>query len=78
MREASAKSVEVYITSVRDGLRRGLQEAKAQSTAEACQQKLYYNRKIGAVILKPGDLVLVKADTWKGKRNIKDMWEGET
>ena len=28
--------------------------------------------------LKPGDLVLVKADTFKGKRKIKDRWEDET
>ena len=28
--------------------------------------------------LKPGDLVLVKADAWKGKRKIKDRWEEET
>ena len=25
--------------------------------------------------LKPGDLVLVKADAFKGKRKIKDRWE---
>ena len=28
--------------------------------------------------LKPGDLVLVKADAWKGKRKIKNRWEEET
>ena len=28
--------------------------------------------------LKPGDLVLAKADAWKGKRKIKDRWEEET
>ena len=28
--------------------------------------------------LKPGDLVLVKTDTWQGKRKIKDRWEEET
>ena len=28
--------------------------------------------------MKPGDLVLVKADAWKGKRKIKDRWEEET
>ena len=28
--------------------------------------------------LKPGDLVLVKADAWKGKRKIKDRWDEET
>ena len=30
------------------------------------------------VNLKPGDLVLVKADAWKGKSKIKDRWEEET
>ena len=38
----------------------------------------HYNRKIGAMNLKPGDLVLVKADAWKGKRKIKDRWDEET
>ena len=28
--------------------------------------------------LKPGDLVLVKVDAWKGKRKIKDWWDEET
>ena len=27
--------------------------------------------------LKPGDLVLVKADVFKEKRKIKDRWEDE-
>ena len=26
---------------------------------------------------KPGNLVLVKMDAWKGKRKIKDRWEEE-
>ena len=78
MREASARSVDVYVASVRDRLRSTLWEVQAQSTAEACQQKQYYDRKIGAVNLKPGDLVLVKADACKGKRKIKDRWEEET
>ena len=78
-REASARSVDVCVASVRDRLRSALWEARAQSTAEAhCQQKWYYDRKIGTVNLKPGNLVLVKADAWKGKRKIKDRWEEET
>ena len=28
--------------------------------------------------LKPGNLVLVKVDAWKGKRKIKDRWDEET
>ena len=78
MREASTRNVDTYIASVRDQLRSALREAQAQSTAEACQQKWYYNRKIGTVNLKPGDLVLVKADAWKEKRKIKDRWDEET
>ena len=74
MREASARNVDVYIASVRDRLRSILWEAQALSTMEACQQKQYYDRKIGTVNLKPGDLVLVKVDAWKGKRKIKDRW----
>ena len=46
--------------------------------AEVHQQKQYYDRKIDTVNLKPGDLVLVKADAFKGKRKIKDMWEEDT
>ena len=78
MREASTRNVDVYVASVRDRLRSALQEVQAQSTAETHQQKWYYDRKIGAVNLKPGDLVLVKVDAWKGKRKIKDRWEEET
>ena len=60
--EASAKHVDVYVASVMDRLRTALWEVQAQSTTEACQQKWYYDRKIGAVNLEPGNLVLVKAD----------------
>ena len=40
--------------------------------------KQYYDQRIGAVNLKPGNLVLVKADVFKGKRKIKDRWEEDT
>ena len=78
MREASAKPVDKYITSVWDRLRTALWEAQTQLMAEARQQKWYYDWKIGAVNLKPADLVLVKADVFKGKRKIKDRWEEDT
>ena len=61
----------MYVASVRDRLRSTLQESQAQSTAEACQQKWYYDRKIGAVNLKPGNLVLVKADAWKNRGSLR-------
>ena len=78
MREVSAKCVDVYIASVWDRLRTALWEVQAQLTAEACRQKRYYDRKIGAVDLKPGDLVLLNADAWREKRKIKNRWEEET
>ena len=78
MREASARKVDTYVASVRDWLRSTPREAEAQSTAEACQQKWYYDRKVGTVNSKSGDLVLVKVDAWKGKRKIKDRWDEET
>ena len=78
MREASTRKVDTYVASVRNRLRSTLREARAQSTTEARRQKWYYDRKVGAVNLKPGDLVLVKADAWKGKRKIKDRWDEET
>ena len=46
--------------------------------AESCQQKWYYDRKIGTVNLKPDKIILVKADAFKGKRKIKDRWEENT
>ena len=78
MKEVSTKCVDEYIASVQERLRTALQEAKAKSMAEAHQQKQYYDRKIDTVNLKPGDLVLVKADAFKGKRKIKDRWEEDT
>ena len=78
MREASAKHMDEYVASVQDKLRTALWEVQAQSMAEACRQKWYYDRKIGAVSLKPGDLVLMKADAFKGRRKIKDRWEEDT
>ena len=78
MREASTNHVDKYVASIWDRLRTALWEAQAQSMAEACRQKWYYDRKIGTVNLKPGNLVLVKADAFKGKRKIRDRWEEDT
>ena len=78
MREASTKHVDKYVASIWDRLRTVLWEVEAQSLVEACQQKWYYDRKIGAVNLKPGDLVLVKEDAFKGRGKIKDRWEEDT
>ena len=78
-KEASPKHVDVYIASVWDRLKTTQWEVQAQLMVEAQkQQKQYYGQKIGTVNLKPGDLILVKVDAFKGKRKIKDRWEEET
>ena len=48
-----------------------------QSTSEAERQKWYYDRKPNTVSLEPGDLVLAKAETYQGRRKVKDWWEEE-
>ena len=48
-----------------------------QSTSEAERQKQYYDMKANAISLKPGDLVLAKANTYRGRRKVKDHWEEE-
>ena len=77
MRGASAKCVDEYVPTVHDQLRATLWEAQALSMAEVQWEKWYYDQKIGSVDLKPGNLVLVKADVFQGKRKIKDRWEDE-
>ena len=52
-------------------------EVQEQSTAEVERQKWYYDRKANATLLEPGDLVLAKADDYKGKSKMKDHWEEE-
>ena len=58
-RATSAQHVDEYVANVRDHLKTALQEAQAQSMAEAQRQKWYYDWKIGAIGLKPGNLILV-------------------
>ena len=76
-RGTSAKCVDEYVVTVHNQLRAAFWEAQAQSMAEAQWQKQYYDQKIGAMDMKPGNLVLVKDDAFKGKRKIKDRWEDE-
>ena len=77
-RGPSAKCVDKYVATVHDQLRAALWEAQAQSMAEAQWQKWYYDPKIGVMDLKPGNLVLMKAEAFKGKRKTKDRWEDDT
>ena len=69
--------VDCYIAKLLEWLQEAFKEVQEQSTAEAKRQKWYYDRKANAVLLEQGDLVSAKADTYKGKRKVKDQWEEE-
>ena len=64
--------VDYYIAELHDQLQEVFKEVQMQSTSEAERQKWYYGRKANAILLETGDLVLAKADTYKGKRKVKD------
>ena len=55
-----------------------MQRCRPNRLQKHADRRWYYDRKIGAMNLKPGNLVLEKADAWKGKRKIKDRWDEET
>ena len=74
-RGTSTKCVDEYVATVLGWLRATLEEAQAQSMAEAQWQKEYYDCKIGTMDLKTGNLVLIKAYAFQGKRKIKDRLE---
>ena len=59
--------VDHYIAELYEWLWEALKEAQVQSTSEAERQKWYYDRKANAISLEPGDLVLDKADAYRGR-----------
>ena len=66
-----------YIAKLCERLQEALKEAQVQSTSEAEIQKWHYDRKANVISLEPGDLVLAKADAYRGRRKVKDQWEEE-
>ena len=58
-------------------LSKALNEACRQNVLEACQQKRYYGQYSGTVVLKPGDIVLLKTDSYTGRRKTKNKWNYE-
>ena len=66
-----------YIAELCEWLWEAFKEAQVESTSEVERQKQYYNRKASAILLEPGDLVLAKANAYRGRRNMKDQWEDE-
>ena len=64
--------VDHYITKLCKRLWEAFKEAQVQSMSEVERQKWHYDRKANAVSLEPGDLVLAKANAYRGRRKVKD------
>ena len=69
--------VDHYVADLHEWLHKAFKEAQVQSTSEAERQRWYYDHKANAISLDPGNLVLAKADAYKGRRKVKDWWEEE-
>ena len=67
--------MEVSVAAMQKRLKEAFTIARHLTSQEAARQRLYYDRKAGAVALQPGDVVMVRADGFVGKRKVKDWWE---
>ena len=54
-----------------------LQQRLSEALNEAHRQKQYYDHCSGTVVLKPGDVVLLKMDSYTGRRKTKNKWSYE-
>ena len=69
------RTIDEYVASLYDCLRKSLVIAQDCAIKEAQRQKRLYNRKVGAVELRPGDNVLVRLDAFRGqRRKLKNRW----
>ena len=68
-------TIDKYIASLYNRLRKSLVIAQDCAVKEAQRQKWLYDRKVGAIELRPGDNVLVRLDAFRGqRRKLKNQW----
>ena len=68
-------TIDEYVASLYNRLRKSLVVAQDSAVNEAQRQKLLYDRKVGAVELRPGGYVLVRLDAFRGqRRKLKNWW----
>ena len=68
-------TIDEYIASLYDRLRKSLVIMQDCAVKEAQRQKRLYHHKVGAVELRPGDNILVRLDAFRGhRRKLKNRW----
>ena len=69
------RTIDEYVASLYNCLWESLAIAQDCAIKEAQRQKRLYDRKVGAVELRPGDHVLVHLDAFRGqRRKLKNRW----
>ena len=66
--------LEESVADLQKRLKEAFEMARHLTLEEAVKQQCYYNCKAGAVALQPGD-IMVRTDSFVGKRKVKDQWE---
>ena len=67
-------TIDKYVASLYDCLQESLATAQDCAVKEAQRQKWLYDRKVGAVELRPGDHILVRLDAFRGQRRKLKNW----
>ena len=67
--------MEVSVAATQKRLKEAFAVARHLTSEEVAKQCRYYDCKAGAVVLQPGDVVMVCTDGFVGKRKVKDQWE---
>ena len=71
------RTIDKYIASLYNRLWESLVIAQDCAVKEAQRQKQLYDRKVGAIELRPGDHVLVHLDALRGQRRKLKNWWGD-
>ena len=67
--------MEVSVAAMQKRLKEAFAVARCLTSEEVAKQCHYYDRKARAVVLQPGDIVMVRTDGFVGKQKVKDQWE---
>ena len=69
------RTIDEYVRALYEWLRECLKLVQESDTKEANRRKRLYDRRVGAMELRPGDRVLVCLDAFRGQpRKLKNRW----
>ena len=74
IRKRRVVRVDDFVVMLQQHLSDMLNKVCRQNVLKARRQKRYYDRCSGTVVLKPGDIVLLKMDSYMGRRKTKNKW----